>query len=184
MLRVEVPISPEGWDDLKEEFVEPKVQVLELEHSLVSISKWESKWHKAFLSGKEKTHEETIDYIKCMTLSDNVDPEVYTHLTQCNLKEIYSYIESPMTATVFRKQPGGNSQGGSKDTPTSEIIYYWMITQNIPFECEKWHINRLLTLIRICNMKNNPGKKKSRGELARDYAAMNKANRARFNSKG
>lgn len=183
MLKLVVPISPEGWDEVKEEFVEPKTQILELEHSLVSISKWESKWHRAFLSGKEKTFEETLDYIRCMTLTENIDPEVYSHLTQSNIQEVNSYIEAPMTATVFNKQKSGD--GKSKDVPTSELIYYWMISQNIPFECQNWHLNRLLTLIRVCNIKNAPpGKKQNPRELARNYAEMNKANRAKYHSKG
>lgn len=182
MLTIKVPISPEGWDDEKEEFVEPTCQVLELEHSLVSISKWESKWRKAFLSGKEKTAEETIDYIKCMTLTEDVDPEVYNRLTQDNITQINKYIEAPMTATVLPADR--NTNGKNKDTTTSELVYYWMIAQNIPFECQYWHINRLLTLIRVCAAKNTTPSKRSKGELTRDYAAINKANRAKFNSKG
>lgn len=181
MISIEVPISPEGWDEYKQEFVDPKTVVLELEHSLVSISKWESKWHKAFLSGKEKTAEETLDYIRCMTLNEKIDPEVYRHLTQENINTINDYIQAPMTATVFRKE---QNPGNNKDVTTSELIYYWMITNNIPFECENWHVNRLLTLIRVCGVKNNPSKKRNKGELARSYAEINKANRARYNSKG
>lgn len=181
MLTIMVPISPEGWDEVNYEFVKPQTQTLELEHSLVSISKWESKWHKAFLSRKEKSAEETLDYIKCMTLSDNVDPEVYKHLTQDNIKEINDYIQAPMTATVFRKE---HNTGNSREVTTSELIYYWMIAQNIPFECQYWHLNRLLTLVRVCSIKNTPPKKRGRGDLIRDYAEINKANRARFNSKG
>lgn len=181
MLSVRVPISPEGWDDEKEEFVEPTYLVLELEHSLVSISKWESKWRKAFLSGKEKTPEETIDYIKCMTLND-VDSDVYHHLTQENIVEINKYIEAPMTATVLKQDQ--NTPGKSKDVTTSELVYYWMISNNIPFECQHWHINRLLTLIKVCAVKNGGPSKRGQNEIMRDYAAINKANRARFNSKG
>lgn len=183
MLTIKVPIGPEEWDDEKEEFLEPPYLVLELEHSLVSISKWESKWNKAFLSGKEKSVEETVDYIKCMTLNEDVDPDVYNHLTQDNVTEINKYIEAPMTATVLPKDRGNNG-GKSKEVTTSELIYYWMIAQNVPFECQYWHLNRLLTLIRVCSVKNNPPSKRSKGELMRDYAAINKANRAKFNSKG
>lgn len=181
MLTVKVPIGPEEWDAEKEEFIEPPCVVLEMEHSLVSISKWESKWHKAFLSGKEKSAEETLDYIKNMTLND-VDPAVYDHLTRENIIEINQYIEAPMTATVIGKE---SKQGGNKkEVTTSELVYYWMIAQNIPFECQYWHLNRLLTLIKVCSMKTNPPSKRSKGELMRDYAAINKANRAKFNSKG
>lgn len=181
MLTIKVPIGPEEWDDEKEEFVEPPYRLLELEHSLISISKWESKWHKAFLSVKEKTIEETLDYIKCMTLTENVDPDVYNHLTQDNVTQINKYIEAPMTATVFQKD---RNNGKSKEVTTSELIYYWMIAQNIPFECQHWHLNRLLTLIRVCSMKNSTPTKRSKGDLMRNYAELNKANRARFNSKG
>lgn len=181
MLQVKVPIGPETWDDEKEEFIEPPYVVLELEHSLVSISKWESKWHKAFLSGKEKTAEETMDYIKHMTLNENVDPGVYDCLTRENILQINEYIAAPMTATVL---PNDRKSGNSKEVTTSELIYFWMIAQNIPFECQYWHLNRLLTLIRVCTAKTNPPGKRSKGELMRDYAEINKANRARFNSKG
>lgn len=181
MLKIEVPISPEGWNEETQEFVDPETRVLELEHSLVSISLWESKWKKAFLSGKEKTAEETLDYIRCMTLNE-VEPDVYDHLTRENIIQINKYIEDPMTATVLLKDKNG---GKSKDTPTSELIYYWMIANTIPVEFQYWHINRLLTLIRVCGMKNNPPKgHRSKGDIARSYAEINKANRARFNSKG
>ena len=181
MLQIAVPISPEGWDEVKEEFVEPKYQTLQLEHSLVSLSKWESKWRKSFFGKQAKTDEETIDYIKCMTITQNVKPEVYGYLTRENIKQINDYIESPMTATYFREDPNAKN---NKETITSELIYYWMIALNIPFECQKWHLNRLLTLIRVCNIKNQPPKKISRGEAARRNAALNAARRKQFNTRG
>ena len=101
MLTIKVPISPEGWDDVKQEFIEPKVQILQLEHSLVSLSKWESKWKTPFYSKKEMTAEETLDYIKCMTLTENVPDEVYARLTQENIDQIVAYIEDPMSATYY-----------------------------------------------------------------------------------
>ena len=94
MLRITIPLSQEGWDEEKEEFVEPIYKTLCLEHSLVSLSKWESKWHKPFLSKVEKSYEETIDYIKCMTVTKNVDPEVYNHITSENMKQIDEYIKN------------------------------------------------------------------------------------------
>lgn len=145
----------EYYDEVKNEFVYTKEQTLQLEHSLVSLSKWESKWHKPFLSPDDKSSEEVIDYVKCMTITQNVKPEVYNYLTKGNLEDINNYIDNPMTATTFnseRKSP-------SREIITSEIIYYWMITLNIPFECQKWHLNRLLTLIKVCNIKSNPPKK-------------------------
>ena len=182
MLRIEVPMTAEGWDEKKQQFVEPKVRVLELEHSLISLSKWESKWHKPFYSKKEKTNEEVLDYIKCMTLSKNVDPEVYYHLTNENVKAINEYIENPMTATTFPKN--ANTKVG-REIITSELIYYWMLELHIPFEeCQKWHINRLITLIKVCDVKNTPAKKRGKNQIIQDYAALNEARRKQFNMKG
>ena len=181
MLQITVPISPEIWDEKNEEFIEPKTVSLQLEHSLVSISKWESKWHKPFLSKEPKTVEETIDYIKCMTLTQNVKSEVYDHLSKENIEEINAYIDDPKTATTFSKD---RKSARSREIITSELIYYWMIALNIPFECQKWHLNRLLTLIRVCEVKNTPGKKMSQREVLNQYAAINAANRKRFNTKG
>ena len=173
MLQIVIP-GQELWDEQKQEFINTKEQVLQLEHSLISLSKWEAKWCKVFLSKQEKTQEETIDYIKCMTITPNVDPEVYNHLTRENIKEIEDYIAAPMTATYFSSDNAGKS---SREQVTSELIYYWMIALNIPFECQKWHLNRLLTLIRICNIKNQPAKKMSRKEIMSRNAALNAARR-------
>lgn len=181
MLRIVVPISPEGWDEKKQEFVEPKVQVLQLEHSLISLSKWESKWCKPFLSSEDKTIEETVDYIKFMTLTPNVNPEVYMHLTRANMQEISDYIQAPMTATTFSDS---KNQKGKREIITAELIYYWMIALNIPFECQKWHLNKLLTLIKVCNIKNAPPKKMSKKETKNQYEALNAARRKKLNSKG
>lgn len=181
MLQIKIPISPEGWDEEKQMFVEPKVKVLNLEHSLVSLSKWESKWCKPFLSKDEKTTEETIDYIRCMTLTQNVDPEVYSHLTAENITQVNEYIGAPMTATTFREDKPGKT---NREIVTSELIYYWMIAQQIPVEFQKWHLNRLLTLIRVCNIKNAPPDKKSKGDIMRRNAALNAARRQQLNTKG
>lgn len=181
MLQVVVPMSPEGWDDEKQEFVEPKTVVLELEHSLVSVSKWESKWKKAFLSKKEKTSEEIFDYIKCMTLTPNVDPEVYSHLTAANFKAIQEYIDDSMTATYFSEEKGGKR---SNEVVTAELVYFWMIALTIPFECQHWHLNKLLTLVRVCNIKNQPPKKTSKSEIMKRNAALNEARRKQLNSRG
>ena len=181
MLTIEVPISPEGWDEKKQEFVDPKTQVLQLEHSLVSLSKWESKWKKSFISSKDITDEEIFDYIKCMTLTKNVHPDVYEHLTQDNIKSVREYIEDSMTATTFHKEIGGSR---NNEIITSELIYYWMIAAQIPFECQKWHLNRLITLIRVCNIKNSPPKKRSKKEIASQNAALNAARRQKMNTKG
>lgn len=179
MLQITIP-STELWDEKKEEFVYVKEKTLQLEHSLVSLSKWESKWNKSFLSKREKTDEETIDYIKCMTITQNVDPEIYNRLPRDVIQQIYEYINAPMTATVF----SDNKKTPSREAITSELIYYWMIALNIPFECQKWHLNRLLTLIRVCEVKNAPPKKRSAREIMSRNAAINAANKKRFNTTG
>lgn len=181
MLTITVPIGPERWDEEKQEFVEPKSQTLQLEHSLVSLSKWESKWQKPFYSKKDMSNEEILDYIKCMTLTKNVDPDVYNHLTQENIKTILDYIGNPMTATTFGKE---TNVSNNREVITSELIYYWMIASNIPFECQKWHLNRLITLIRVCSIKNAPPKKRSKRDIMSRNAALNAARRKQFNSNG
>ena len=180
MLRITIP-EFELWDESRLEFIPVKEQTLQLEHSLVSLSKWESKWGKPFLTKQEKTFEETVDYIKCMTLTQNVRSEVYSGLTNANMNEINRYIELPMTATRFFEEKNGRP---SREQITAEIIYYWMIAFNIPFECQKWHLNRLLTLIRVCSIKNQPPKKHSRREIMKRNAALNAARRKQLNSKG
>jgi len=180
MLQIKIPAT-ESWDEKKEEFITTtEEQTLQLEHSLVSISKWESKWNKPFLNKTDKTTEETMDYIKCMTITQNVKDETYERLTSKNIEAINNYISAPMTATTFHNP----TQGTSRETITSELIYYWMISLNIPMECQKWHINRLLTLIRVCNIKNTPPKKMNKREIASHYASLNAARRKQFNSKG
>jgi hypothetical protein len=180
MLHITVP-DKEIFDEKKQEFSYIKGQALQLEHSLVSLSKWESKWCKAFFSNREKTFEETVDYIKCMTLTQNVRPEVYSILTSENIAQINKYIESPMTATYFSNIQKSKA---SSETVTSELIYYWMIASNIPFECQKWHLNRLLTLIRVCGIKSQPPKKRSKKEIMSRNAALNAARRQQLNSRG
>ncbi len=180
MLTIKIP-AMEQWDELTETFVSTKEQTLQLEHSLVSISKWEAKWCKPFLDNLvEKTVEEEIDYIKCMTLTQNVDPNVYRNLSNDNLNEIHKYIESPMSATIIPKP----NKGGIREIITSELIYYWMIALNIPFECQKWHINRLIKLIEVCNIKNQSPKKMSKRDIMSRNAAINAARRNKLNSKG
>ncbi len=180
MLYITIP-SCEMYDESTEEFVYAKEQTLQLEHSLVSLSKWESKWCKPFLSKQDKTMEETIDYVRCMTVNQVSDPTVYSRLTLDNLNSINEYIGSPMTATTFSNTPKGGSSG---EQVTSELIYYWMIALNIPFECQKWHLNRLLTLIRVCEVKNQPPKKMSKREIMSRNAALNAARRKKLGTKG
>lgn len=180
MLQITIP-AIELWDEQKEIFINRKEQKLQLEHSLVSLSKWESKWRKPFLSTKHMTEEEVLDYIKCMTITQNVGSDVYDYLSDDNIREIKEYIEAPQTATTFSEDDG--SKGG-REIVTAELIYYWMIALNIPPEYQKWHLNRLITLIRVCNVKNTPPKKRGRKEMTSRYAALNEARRKRFNSKG
>lgn len=181
MLQITIPSRDDLWDESNGEFITSKEQKLVLEHSLVSLSKWESKWCKPFLSKQEKTTEETIDYIRCMTLTQNVDPEIYNFLTDDNIRDVNDYIEAPMTATWFSNSNTGKQ---NREQITAELVYYWMIALNIPFECQKWHLNRLLTLIRVCEVKNSPPKKMSRREILNRNAALNAARRKQLNSKG
>ena len=180
MLQIVIP-AIELWDEETQEFVQVKEQTLQLEHSLVSLSKWESKWNKAFLGKQPKSVEETLDYIKCMTLTKNVDPNIYKWISNENIQKINKYIEAPMTATTFMED---SSNKRNNEIVTSELIYYWMVTLNIPFECQKWHLNRLLTLIRVCNVKNTPPKKRSRREIMSRNAALNAARKKKLNTKG
>lgn len=181
MLQIDVPAG-EFWNEIKNEFIYTKPVTLTLEHSLVSISKWESKWHKAFLVKDKKSTEEILDYIKCMTLTQNVDPNVYLCLTSDNIEKITSYIDDPHTATVIRDD---HNSPKSREIITSELIYFWMISFNIPIEiCQKWHLNRLLTLIRICDIKNRPPKKMSQSQIMSRNTALNAARRKALNSKG
>lgn len=169
------------WDEEKEQFVYQKPVTIQLQHSLVSISKWESKYHKPFLAQENRSDAETIYYIKCMTLTQNVDDSVYAYLTDQDFNRISAYIDDPMTATWFSNlQPGGNSS----EQITSELIYYWMIAYNIPFECQKWHLNRLLTLIKVCSEKGKKQKKMSQREEAIQRSRLNAARRAARHSKG
>jgi hypothetical protein len=191
-LLVTIPAQPaiperEYFDEKKQEFIpipgKPaiKEQTLKLEHSLVSLSKWESKWCKPFLSKNNLTTEETLDYIRCMTLTQNVPPEVYERIPEESVKQISEYINAPMTATWFSKDIEKKS---SNEAITSELIYYWMIALQIPMECQKWHLNRLITLVKICNAKNAPPKKMSKRSIMSQNAALNAARRKQLNSKG
>lgn len=180
MLRITIP-AVEQWDEQRQEFVTTKEQTIALEHSLVSLSKWESKWRKAFLTKSEKSFEETIDYIKYMTLTQNVDSKVYNHLTNGNIDDVNRYIEAPMTATYFSDDKVDKI---SREQVTAELIYYWMIALNIPFECQKWHLNRLLTLIKVCNIKNQPPRKRNRKDIMNRNAALNAARRKQFGTRG
>ena len=173
----------ELFDDVTQIFSHINKQTLHLEHSLISISKWEANWNKPFLNNQTQTIDEFRDYVKCMTLDKNVDETAYLCLSVKNIKEIQNYIDAPMTATKFFDSNKKKSVGTSKRI-TSELIYYWMITFNIPFECEKWHLNRLMTLIKICQNENQPREKTSQKAKANNYAAINAARRKALNTHG
>ena len=181
MLQITIP-ARELWDEKRQEFVYTEEYTLDLEHSLVSLQKWESKWGQPFLSKKGLNEEETLDYIKCMTLNEGVPDNIYANITSDLIEKISDYIEAPMTATWFSKENGGKKSNG--ETITAEIIYYWMIALNIPFECKGWHLNSLLTLVRVCNIKNQPPKKRSKRDILTQNAALNEARRKQLNSRG
>lgn len=182
MLEIFIP-KGELWNEKTSEFIyNDRPITIQLEHSLISISKWESKWHKPFLVEGEKTIEETLDYIKCMTLTKNVPSNAYLFITKESIESIKKYIDDSMTATRFSNLEGKGKMNGEQIT--SELIYYWMTAFNIPSEYQRWHLNRLITLIKVCDVKNSPSKKLSRSETVRDYAALNAARRKKLNTKG
>ena len=168
------------FNDATQEFLSTKEAVLQLEHSLVSVSKWESKWKKPFLNS-DKTIEESLDYIRCMTINHGIQPEVYRVLNNDLMQQVLDYISDPMTATTIVKDL---AERQSREIITAEIIYYWMIAQNIPFECRKWHLNKLLTLIRVCAIKSTPPKKMRKGEILARNRALNDARRAQYGTNG
>lgn len=180
MLQLHFP-ETDLWDEETEKFITVKSQTIQLEHSLVSISKWEARWKKPFLSRSGHTAEETVDYIKCMTTTQNVNPLLYKTLTADQIVSVNKYIDDPMTATTISKQEG---KGSMSRVITSEEIYYAMVAYQIPFECQRWHFNRLMTLIRICDEKNKPKKKMRKGDIARRNHSLNAARRARLGTKG
>lgn len=186
MLTIDIP-SREYLNPNTYEFIYVKGRTIQLEHSLISISKWESKWKKAFLKRDlERTQEQTIDYVRCMTLTQNVDKSVYMNLTNDIMEQINSYINDPMTATVLTKMEQSKT-GIARDTVTSELIYYWMVSLQIPFECQKWHLNRLLTLIEVCNVKNSKAQPMTTAQKKAqrsNWSAINASRRAALRSKG
>lgn len=183
MLILDIP-SEEFFIPETNEFVVIKGRTIQIEHSLLSLSKWESKWKKPFLKkDPNRTLEQTQDYVRCMTLTQNVDPKVYLNLNNQLIEMVNNYINDPHTATTFSKSQEPK-KGINRETVTSELIYYWMVTLNIPFECQKWHLNRLLTLIEVCNVKNTPPPKLSKRERAMQWSAENARRRAKLKSKG
>ena len=182
MLKIDYTIPAiEYYDEITEEFVmfDPKSIHVSLEHSLVAISKWEAKYHKPFLSNEEKTPEETLEYICMMDSSESLTISDLRRLPSKMMQKIQDYIQDPMTATTF-----SNTHQSGREILTSEVIYYNMIAAQIPFECQHWHLNRLLTLLRVCAIKNSPQKKMSKNEIYARNRALNAQRRAKMNTKG
>lgn len=181
MLKITIP-GVEQWDEVHQMFISTKDTELCLEHSLISVSKWESKWHKFFIGNNDLTSEMLLDYIRCMTLTQNVNPDVYYAMTDDIINQIVDYIKDSHTATWFSER---NESKANARILTSELIYYWMVALQIPFECQKWHLNRLLTLIRVCNEENNQeGKKMSQTEIMRRNRELNEQRRRMLKTKG
>lgn len=183
MLIIKTP-SIELFNERTNEFINIKPQELHLEHSLLSISKWESKWEKPFFNnGSEikKTNTELTDYIRCMTINSNINPLIYSNIPKSIMDTIYEYMNAEHTATTIKSY---EKNKGSSEGITSELIYYWMISYNIPFEAQKWHINRLLKLIEIFNVKSHPEKKMPLKEQLRQQRELNEARRKRLNTSG
>lgn len=191
MLKLTIPAT-ELYNELTGEFIEIPETTLQLEHSLISLSKWESKWKKPFLDDQStRTYEEMIDYIRCMTLTQNVNPDVYLGIKGSLMREVRDYIDDRMTATWISEEARKKMRAKNrkvlkpeKEAITSELIYYWMISLQIPFECQKWHINRLLTLIEVCNMKGEAPTKIPQQEQIRNYAALNAARKKKHHTRG
>ncbi len=179
MLRLVIP-AQKVFNNETQEFGFSKEVSLQLEHSLVSISKWESKWHIPFLNNQSLTSEQLVDYVRCMTITQNVPKDIYYLLTKENYNQIEEYIHNPMTATTVKH----DKRGPSREIITSELIYYWMIALNIPPHYDKWHLNRLLTLIDICNAKNQKPKKMSNAERIAEQRQLNEARKAKWKTRG
>lgn len=180
MLEITIP-KVEFFDEETNTFKNYEAHKIVLEHSLVSLSKWESKWEIPFLDNKPKTTEQMVDYIRMMTISSEIPPEIYYNLSEENVDAVGEYIHSKQTATWFNES--GNSKG-PREVITSEVIYYWMVNWSIPFECQHWHLNRLLTLIKVCGEKNQPEKKLSKSDIAARNRRLNEERKAKYNTSG
>lgn len=187
MLEIKIP-AREWWDEEKEEFIAVKEVTLQLEHSLISVSKWEAKWRKSFFNTREpRTFEEEVDYYRCMTINKNVDPMVYGSIDAATKKLIDSYIHTEQTATYVGSDRKEGASGGYRGAITSELVYSWMIDNNIPPEYQKWHLSRLMTLIRVCQSRNKPKEPGNRRPTQSDLAkrsALNARRRAKTGSRG
>jgi hypothetical protein len=179
MLKLVVPMT-EGYDEKTQKFFVAESVTLELEHSLFSLSKWESKYEKPFIGPGDKEGIELLDYVRMMTLTPDVADDIFFRLTSENIKAVNDYINAKMTATTFRDLP----ERANREVITAEIIYHWMVALQIPFECQYWHLNRLITLVRVCNEKNKPQKKMGRADAARRQRELNAQRRANWGTRG
>lgn len=182
MLEIIVP-EREFFDEVRQEFLSTPECVLQLEHSLISVSKWESIWRKPFLTDEDKTREESLSYIRCMTTTRGVPPNVYYALTEENQREVSEYIGAQQTATWFTEKKA-DGRPPTQTVVTSELIYYWMITYNIPSDYQKWPLSRLLTLIRICEVKARPPQKMNKADVRAQMRALNEQRRAQYQTRG
>lgn len=183
MLKLHIP-AVDKFDDETQTFIVAPEMTLELEHSLVSLSKWEASWEKPFLGPDEKTAEEILGYIHCMCLTPDVPPEVYQNLPQDCINQVNNYINAKMTATLITHKGPENRRGRTREFITAEVIYYWMISLQIPIEFEHWHLSRLFTLIEVCNSKNSPPKKMNKRDMVSERQKLNAQRRAQAQSKG
>lgn len=183
MLKIQIAIGAEGFDEATNKFVNSDYFTLELEHSLASLSKWESEYEKPFLGDTDKTVEETLFYIQeCMTLTKNPPGEIFEKLSKANFDEIHKYINAKQSATWFNEPK--NRPVGARQILTAEVIYGWLVALRIPFETELWHLNRLLTLVKVCNEQRQPPKKMGRSEAARQQAQLNAQRQAQMKTRG
>lgn len=186
MLELILPLGDETFDEETEKFVKPPTMTIELEHSLFSLSKWESKWEKPFLGKDAKSDEETLSYIRCMIVTSGVTDEMLSRLNNDHLHQVNAHISSAQTATWFREDNAPQTGAAKREVITAEIIYHWMVALTIPFDpCEHWHLNKLLALIRVCNEKNNPKKKRqSPGTIAQQRRQLNAQRKAQYGTTG
>lgn len=185
MITIKIP-DREYYNEDTNEFISVKGPVLTMEHSLLSIRKWESKWHQPFMGKKEPTFEQMLDYFRCMTITPkDVGIEVFHGLSAENVAELKAYIGDSMTATTFHTYPGkkkGKASGPS--IITAEVVYGWMFQNGIPLECEKWHFNQLMTLIRVCAQQGGVNPKMSKKDILAQNKALNEARKAKLGTRG